>query len=76
MIDNGSGIPPEALEHLTEAFYRIDKSRSRAQGGAGLGLALCQQIIARHGGHMEFYSKLGVGTCVVVFLPRGKEQEK
>lgn len=76
VIDNGSGIPPEALEHLTEAFYRIDKSRSRAQGGAGLGLALCQQIIARHGGHMEFYSKLGVGTCVVVFLPRGKEQEK
>lgn len=37
--DNGRGMPPEVLAHLTEAFYRVDKSRARAQGGAGLGLA-------------------------------------
>ena len=50
IIDQGRGIPPEALTHLTEAFYRVDKSRSRAQGGAGLGLSLCNEIVQLHGG--------------------------
>ena len=48
VLDNGRGIPPEALTHLTEAFYRVDKSRSRAQGGAGLGLSLCNEIVQLH----------------------------
>lgn len=66
--DNGCGIPEEALAHLTEAFYRVDKSRSRKQGGAGLGLSLCQRIVELHGGSLQFASQQGQGTCVSVFL--------
>ena len=72
IYDNGRGIPPQALEHLTEAFYRVDKSRSRAQGGVGLGLALCREIVALHNGTMEFTSTLGKGTCVTVELKGGR----
>lgn len=68
VLDNGRGMPREALEHLTEAFYRVDKSRSRQQGGAGLGLTLCQRIVALHGGTMTFTSREGNGTCVTVIL--------
>lgn len=69
--DNGSGIPDESLSHLTEAFYRVDKSRSRAQGGAGIGLALCREIAAVHNGSLHFESALGVGTTVTVDLKGG-----
>lgn len=72
VYDNGRGIPPQALEHLTEAFYRVDKSRSRAQGGVGLGLALCREIVTLHNGTMEFTSTLGKGTCVTVELKGGR----
>lgn len=71
VLDNGRGIPPEALTHLTEAFYRVDKSRSRAQGGAGLGLALCNEIVHLHGGTMQFESRVGNGTVVTVELKGG-----
>ena len=47
----------------------IDKSRSRAQGGAGLGLSICAEIIKRHNGHMEFQSVEREGTIVRIFLP-------
>ena len=70
--DNGRGIPPEALAHLTEAFYRVDKSRSRAQGGAGLGLSLCNEIVQLHGGTMQFESRVGNGTVVTVELKGGR----
>lgn len=69
--DNGQGIPREALSHLTEAFYRVDKSRSRALGGAGLGLSLCQEIAALHGGEIRFESEPGRGTTVTVDLKGG-----
>lgn len=69
--DNGRGIPPTALEHLTEAFYRVDKSRSREQGGMGLGLSLCQEIVTLHKGNITFQSQLDVGTTVVVTLRGG-----
>ena len=69
--DDGQGIPPEALSHLTEAFYRVDKSRSRALGGVGLGLSLCQEIAALHGGAIRFESELGRGTTVTVDLRGG-----
>ena len=69
--DNGRGMPQEAISKITEAFYRVDKSRSRAQGGAGLGLALCRQIVELHGGKMEFESILGKGTSVKVTLNGG-----
>ena len=66
--DEGRGIPPEALPHLTEAFYRVDKSRSRDQGGAGLGLALCQEIVNLHHGTIHFSNREGKGACVTVEL--------
>ena len=68
VIDNGRGIPEEALKHITEAFYRVDKSRSRAQGGVGLGLNLCKEIIELHNGTIAFASKEGNGTCVTITI--------
>ena len=74
MLDTGRGIPPEALAHLTEAFYRVDKARSRAQGGFGLGLALCREIAALHNGSIRFDNRTdGLrGTCVTVELRGGR----
>lgn len=72
IADNGKGIPPEALQHLTEAFYRVDKSRSRAQGSAGLGLTLCAKIVELHHGTIHFDSGPGVGTTVTVDLKGGR----
>jgi len=71
VADNGRGMPEEALNRLTEAFYRVDKSRSRAQGGAGLGLSLCKRIAYLHNGTIRFTSREGVGTCVTVLLKGG-----
>ncbi|MBE6932730.1 MAG: HAMP domain-containing histidine kinase [Ruminococcaceae bacterium] len=68
VVDNGRGMPPEAMEHLTDAFYRVDKSRSRAQGGVGLGLSLCKEILQWHMGELCFESAPGRGTCVSVIL--------
>lgn len=70
--DNGKGIPSEALKHLTEAFYRVDKSRSRAQGGFGLGLTLCAKIVELHHGTIRIESQQGLGTNVIVELKGGK----
>ena len=70
--DNGRGIPPEALAHLTEAFYRVDKSRARAQGGAGLGLTLCDRIVKAHGGSLTIESAPGQGTLVTACLEGGR----
>lgn len=74
VLDTGRGIPPEALAHLTEAFYRVDKARSRAQGGFGLGLALCREIAALHNGSIRFDNRTdGLrGTCVTVELRGGR----
>lgn len=71
--DQGRGIPPEDLARVTEAFYMVDKSRARAQGGAGLGLALCRRIAELHGGTLEIESEPGVGTAVRVRLKGGAE---
>ena len=62
--DRGRGIPPEAISRITEPFYMVDKSRSRAEGGAGLGLALSQRIAQLHSTQLHYESKLGVGTVV------------
>ena len=64
--DNGKGMTEEQLLHITEPFYRTDKSRSRAEGGAGLGLALCKQIVLTHKAEMNFESKIGKGTKIIV----------
>ncbi len=66
--DTGRGMTEEELRHITEPFYRTDKVRSRADGGAGLGLTLCRRIVEAHGGKMEFSSKPGEGTAVCVKL--------
>lgn len=68
IMDEGTGIPEDELDKITEAFYMVDKSRSRKQGGAGLGLALCKQIIAQHNGSIDFSSQVGKGTTVVITL--------
>lgn len=62
--DYGRGIPKEEIEKITRPFYMVDKSRSRSQGGAGLGLALCQEIARLHGTEIIFKSKLGEGTAI------------
>lgn len=64
--DFGIGIPAEEVERVTEAFYMVDKSRSRKEGGAGLGLAICQQIAQAHQGHLSIESKKGEGTVVAL----------
>jgi len=75
VADNGRGMEQAELSRITEAFYRVDKSRSRQQGGAGLGLALCQQIVQLHNGSLRFQSKPGVGTRVTVTLYEGGGQD-
>jgi signal transduction histidine kinase len=72
--DHGRGMPKEELAHITEPFYMIDKSRSRAQNGAGLGLALCQRIAELHGTKLEYESKPGEGTTVRILLPEVAER--
>ena len=62
--DTGKGMTEEQLIHITEPFYRTDKSRSRAEGGAGLGLALCKNIAEAHGATLRFESEKGKGTKV------------
>ena len=69
--DHGRGMKKEELEKITEPFYMIDKSRSRAQNGAGLGLALCSKIAELHGTKLEYESEPGQGTTVRVFLKGG-----
>ena len=68
VVDNGRGMEPAELTKITEAFYRVDKARSRSQGGAGLGLALCKQIVELHNGSIQFASTPGKGTRVTVTL--------
>ncbi len=72
ILDTGRGIPEEEIAHITEAFYRVDKARSRAQGGVGLGLALCNEIVRLHNGSLKFESRIGNGTCVTVELRGGR----
>ena len=71
VTDTGMGIPAEELGRITEPFYMVDKSRARAQGGAGLGLALCRRIVELHGGTMEFDSAPGEGATVRICLKGG-----
>jgi signal transduction histidine kinase len=67
--DNGIGIPPESVNHIFERFYRVDKSRSRAAGGSGLGLSIVKAIVDAHKGVIKVESSLSHGTKFVVVLP-------
>lgn len=62
ITDNGVGMTEECVEHIFEAFYREDRSRSRAMGGTGLGMYLCRQIADLHGWKIEIESAKGEGT--------------
>jgi signal transduction histidine kinase len=73
VADDGKGMTEEQLTHITEPFYRTDKSRSRAEGGAGLGLALCKRIVTLHGGELQFESAPGKGTRVIVTFTTWKQ---
>lgn len=66
ITDNGMGMPKEEISKIQEAFYRVDKSRSRADGGAGLGLAICSNIMNIHKGEILFESEVGKGTKVTL----------
>mgnify|MGYP000712419937 CR=1 FL=1 len=74
--DEGKGIPLEDLARVTEAFYMVDKARSRKQGGMGLGLALVQEIARLHRAHLVFESEAGKGTTVKAVFEHEKEAEK
>ena len=67
--DNGPGIPPEQLAHIFERFYRADTSRSRANGGAGLGLAIARLLTEAHGGRISVHSLPEHGSVFRVLLP-------
>ena len=67
--DTGSGIPPESLPHIFDRFYRVDRSRSRAEGGTGLGLAIAKQLVETHGGRIWATSERDHGTQVAFTLP-------
>lgn len=67
VTDTGEGIPPAKLGRIFQPFYS-----TKGTGGTGLGLFLCHQIVAQHGGHMEVQSELGEGTRIDVFLPKAR----
>ena len=69
--DNGCGIPENEIKRITEAFYMVDKSRSRKQHGAGIGLALAEKIAQIHGTRLKFESDGRTGTCVILELQCG-----
>ena len=62
--DEGIGIPPEEQRKITKAFYMVDKSRSRSKNGAGLGLALCEEILKIHHSALTIQSEQGKGSCI------------
>jgi len=70
VIDQGPGIAPQHQQKIFERFYRVDKARSRASGGAGLGLAIARWAIERQGGHIELESQPGRGSLFRIVMPK------
>jgi heavy metal sensor kinase len=67
--DNGVGIPAEAAGRIFERFYRVDQSRSRAEGGSGLGLSIARWVAEAHNGKIELVSEPGRGSTFIITLP-------
>jgi heavy metal sensor kinase len=70
VADQGPGIGPEHRQKIFERFYRVDKARSRASGGVGLGLAIARWAIERQGGHIELESELARGSLFRIVMPK------
>jgi signal transduction histidine kinase len=69
--DSGKGIPSDALGHVFERFYRVDRDRNRRGGGAGLGLSIVRAVVEAHGGSISVASEPGEGTAFTIDLPTG-----
>ena len=67
--DTGIGIPEKNLSSIFDRFYRVDKARSRDEGGSGLGLSICKHIAEAHKGEIKVESKLGIGTRFKIRIP-------
>ena len=74
VVDNGRGMPKQEIARITEAFYMVDKSRSRKEGGAGIGMALCKQIADLHKVTVTIDSNPGDGTVVQLLFPAEKTE--
>jgi signal transduction histidine kinase len=70
VCDRGPGIPAQHLDKVTYPFYRVESSRNRGTGGAGLGLAIAKDIVEGHGGELLVENREGGGLCVTIRLPR------
>lgn len=68
--DDGSGIPADEIEKITQPFYMVDKSHSRSAGGSGLGLALCEAVVKAHGAKLVIESEISKGTVVTVYFEK------
>ncbi|MCP3029151.1 cell wall metabolism sensor histidine kinase WalK [Halobacillus sp. A5] len=68
--DEGNGVPEEAVDHLFERLYRVDQSRSRAYGGAGLGLSIVKEIIHAHGGQVKAQNDSNRGLVITMLWPK------
>lgn len=73
--DYGRGIPKDELAKITEPFYMVDKSRARSMGGAGIGLALCNEIARLHGSSLNIESEVDVGTVISFNVPLADSKE-
>ncbi|MFO1204356.1 MAG: phosphate regulon sensor histidine kinase PhoR [Burkholderiales bacterium] len=74
--DSGIGVEPEHIPRLTERFYRVDRSRSRATGGTGLGLAIVKHVLHRHQGRLEIRSDPGKGSTFSVVFPAARVRDE
>ncbi len=75
VIDKGKGIPKEHIERVTEDFYMVDKSRSRTNGGSGIGLSLVKKILKLHNSEMTIESEENIGTTVYFDLEEGYNEK-
>ncbi len=75
IADNGVGIPPDALDHIFDRFYRVDKARSRAAGGSGLGLSIVHDMVQRNFGEVSVEARAEGGTVFTVTFPLWDREE-